>query len=125
MNKLKMILIALVAVVLAGCQAEPARNYNFDLPPGFSMEQVEKAIIKSGESRSWEMKKAREGLITGKMVTYDHTAEIRIPYSTSQYSIQYVNSQNLKGDESRIPDGYNRWVLKLSETIHQYLGLKR
>lgn len=122
MKKIQMIFVALVTIFLIGCRGTPpARNYNFDLPPGYSMEQIERAIIKSAESRSWEIKSSNNGLITAKIVTYDNTAEIRIPYSTSGYSIQYVGSQNLSGDNSRIPENYNRWAVKLSQTIRQQL----
>lgn len=123
MKNVKMIFVALVALLLISCRGTPpARNYNFDLPPGYTMAQIERAIIKSGESRSWEMTKKREGLITGKIVTYDYTAEIRVPYTTSGYSIEYVGSQNLKGDVTRIPENYNRWAVKLSQTIKQQLN---
>jgi hypothetical protein len=123
MKKIQIVMIALFTMLLIGCRGTPpARNYNFDLPPGYSMEQIERAIIKAAEGRSWEIKSSNNGLITGKIITYDNTAEIRIPYSTSGYSIQYVGSQNLKGDASRIPENYNRWAIKLSQSVRQQLN---
>lgn len=123
MNHIKLLLIALfTVVVLVGCRGNvAARDVHQNINGSFTMQQVETAILAAGRSRGWNMTKKRNGLISGKIVTRGNSAEIRIPYSTSQYSIEYVGSQNLTEDTPRVPENYNRWSMKLKQSIQNEL----
>lgn len=123
MNRIKLLLVAFFTVaVLAGCSGNiAARDVHQNIDGNFTMKQVETAIINAGRSRGWNMTKKRNGLITGKIVTRGNSAEIRIPYSISQYSIEYVGSQNLTEDTPRVPSNYNRWSIKLKQSIQNEL----
>ncbi|MCD1125681.1 hypothetical protein LPW36_06625 [Jinshanibacter sp. LJY008] len=122
MKRIKSLLLGVLAVALiAGCSTRVARNVNSDINGAFVMPQVEKAIIDSGRAQHWEMKKMRDGLIIGKLVTDDSLAEIRIPYTLANYSIEYVGSQNLNSGTDKVPSGYNDWVSDLNKEIQNRL----
>ncbi|SQI44459.1 Uncharacterised protein [Leminorella richardii] len=123
MKSLKTLLVGLIAVIfIAGCSGNrAARNLSTDLDGTFSNQQIEKAIMDSGKARGWEMKKMRAGLITGKIVTRGNSAEIRIPYTSTGYAIEYVGSQNLTADTTKVPNNYNRWATKLDQDIQNKL----
>lgn len=123
MKSLKTLLIGLIAVIfIAGCSGNrAARNLSTELNGNFTNQQIEKAIMDSGKARGWEMKKMRTGLITGKIVTRGNSAEIRIPYTKTGYSIEYVGSQNLTADTEKVPSNYNRWASKLDQDIQNKL----
>ena len=99
-------------------------NKMFTLSPcNLTEEQVAKAIITAGISKSWVMRKERPGLIRGQVNVRQHQAVIDIPYSARDYSINYVSSINLddKGKGS-IHRSYNRWVLGLNQAIQTELS---
>ncbi|GKX55878.1 lipoprotein [Leminorella grimontii] len=123
MKSLKALLVGLIAVIfITGCSGNvAARNISTDLDGSFTNQQIEKAIMDSGKARGWEMKKMRTGLITGKIVTRGNSAEIRIPYTKTGYSIEYVGSQNLTSDTAKVPSNYNRWASKLDQDIQNKL----
>ncbi|AKJ43694.1 hypothetical protein QQ39_00325 [Pragia fontium] len=123
MKSLKILFVSIIALIfIAGCSGNRvARNLTSDINGSFTTQQIEKAIMDSGKGRGWEMKKMRTGLITGKIVTRGNSAEIRIPYTSSQYSIEYVGSQNLTPDTDKVPGNYNRWAAKLDQDIQNKL----
>lgn len=126
MKNLKAMLISVIALFfIAGCSSEIARDVHSDINGGFTSAQVEKAIIDSGRAQLWDMKKMRDGLITGKLVMPDGSAEVRIPYAPGRYSIEYVGSQNLSKGSDRIPSKYNRWIADLNTEIQTRLNAQQ
>lgn len=113
---------ALAAMLISACSNDPARNVNSSVPSILTASQVETAIIDAGRSQLWDMKKVRDGLIVGKLVTSDNSAEIRIPYTATKYAIEYVGSQNLTPSADKVPGSYNKWIQKLDEDIQLRLG---
>ena len=94
------------------------------VPPNLSEQDVSRAIINAGVSKTWIMREERPGLITGHIQVRQHQANISIPYNTTNYSINYVSSVNLndKG-KGKIHRTYNRWINGLNQEIQ--LELKR
>lgn len=126
MKTLKIILSALTLVLVAGCStSQPVMNMTNSLvPPNLSEQDVSRAIINAGVSKTWVMREERPGLITGHVQVRQHQANISIPYNTTNYSINYVSSVNLndKG-KGTIHRTYNRWINGLNQAIQ--LELKR
>ncbi|TNJ14305.1 hypothetical protein CF111_21295 [Aeromonas sobria] len=126
MKMLKIILGALTLVLVAGCStSRPVINMtNSQVPANLSEQDVSRAIINAGVSKTWAMREERPGLITGHIQVRQHQANISIPYNTTNYSINYVSSVNLNDKGSgKIHRTYNRWINGLNQAIQ--LELKR
>jgi hypothetical protein len=51
-----------------------------------------------------------------------NSAEVRIPYTATSYSINYESSLNLKASNGKIHKNYNRWVHNLDHDIQLNLA---
>jgi len=128
---LKMIVsVALLAFIFTGCRTSPLQNVQnasfatMDAKKD-TMNNVAKAIIRAGATLGWQMKKVQDGEIIGTLYLRDHMAQVKIPYTTKDYSILYQNSSNLKYDATKntIHSNYNGWVQNLNRAIQVQLGL--
>ncbi|KGT94265.1 lipoprotein [Erwinia typographi] len=118
MNKTRVISALTVIFALAGCaRTEPVHNINETVSSHYSDEQMKSAIIQAGLSRQWVMKAEAPGVIAGHLSQRGHTVDIRVTYSASRYSINYVSSSNLLAENGQIHRNYNRWVNNLDQDI--------
>jgi hypothetical protein len=132
MNKTlhKTALLAATLMALAACQNVPLQNID-DAPihmakHHYGLGDVEKAIVRAGTSLGWQMRTVKPGLIDAKLYAEDQVAEVSIGYSTSLYSIKYLNSQNMNyqakaGKPVIIYEDYNQWVQELDKAIRKEL----
>jgi predicted small lipoprotein YifL len=108
---------------LAGCaRTAPVDQIHSTVSTGHTAEQVKSAILKAGHQRQWIMSEAGPGVIKGRLQARDHSADIRIPYSATSYSINYESSLNLKASDGKIHKNYNRWVHNLDKDIQLNLS---
>lgn len=108
---------------LAGCaRTAPIVEVNSVVSAGHSAAQVKNAILKAGLQREWIMTEAGPGVIKGRLQARDHSADIKVTYSASSYSIHYENSMNLKAADGKIHKNYNRWVRNLDKDIQLNLS---
>ncbi|MFB2830844.1 hypothetical protein ACE1BS_14735 [Aeromonas jandaei] len=125
MKMLKIIISALTLLLVTGCStSQPVMNMTNSLvPSNLSEQDVSRAIINAGVSKTWVMREERPGLITGHIQVRQHQANISIPYNTTNYSINYVSSVNLndKG-KGKIHRTYNRWINGLNQAIQLELN---
>ncbi|CPR15442.1 lipoprotein [Brenneria goodwinii] len=122
--KKQLILAGLVCVVaLAGC-ARTAQVLNVTTPIAahHTDDQVKKAILQAGLEREWVMTPVSPGLINGHLDQRGHVADIRINYSPTSYSINYVSSRNLIAGDGKIHRNYNRWINNLDREIQLKLA---
>jgi len=127
---MKRILFALAFTVLVSPEisdaASPVNNLSdvaiptrLDGTP-FTIGEVQDVIFESCLSRNWTPRLAGDGSITATIdVRGKHSATVQIPFSSDNYSILYVSSENLDYNPKResIHRNYNGWVAKLSQTI--------
>ena len=85
-------------------------------------EQVRGAIVRAGAGLGWIMKDAAPGQLTGTLLLRTHTAEVRIPYSPTGYSIGYKSSLNLQESGGKIHRNYNGWIQNLNRGINAQLA---
>lgn len=119
-------LFAMLVVVLAltGCaRTQPVHNINETLSVQYKPQQIKNAILQAGIGRGWGMTQTAPGVISGHLEERGHRADIRITYAASQYSINYVDSQNLLAKNGIIHRNYNRWVSKLDQDIKTRLAM--
>ena len=128
---MKNIFIAIITlIVLVGCSRTQALvNYEQRLvPDDLTIEQVRKSIHRAVVSHtSWRIKSKADGVINAEVMVRDHTAEVEIRYNQEFYSVNYVNSTNLKYGVNKkkqtvIHKNYNRWINNLVNRIEVELN---
>jgi len=113
----------LCAFALAGCaRTEPVKNINQTLNTHYSDSQLQTAILDAGRARQWVMQPQQPGVINGRIIQRNHSADIRITYGANHYSINYVGSNNLMAAPGEIHRNYNRWVNNLDKDIQLRLA---
>ena|SRR5690554_165264 len=88
-----------------------------------SAEQVRSAIVQAATNRGWIIEEDSGDEIVAVINVRTHQAKVRIPYSESNYSIEYDSSDNLKQRGSSIHRNYNRWVHNLNNDIRRNMNL--
>ncbi|KPA53139.1 hypothetical protein VT25_08975 [Photobacterium leiognathi subsp. mandapamensis] len=125
----KLFLTTLASLLIVGCTSKPVMNLNNVYVPTtvtgqqHTAEDVQKAILTAAEQRGWSARVIKPGLILANISVRTHSATVEIPYSSTSYSIDYKDSQNLDYDGTDIHRNYNNWVVKLSRSIQQQLGV--
>lgn len=123
MNKKTIFTLAVVAALLTGCaRTAPIHNVNQSLTQRYSDNQMKKAIIEAGIGRKWVMTPVSPGVITGRLAQRGFAATIRITYTSQNYRIDYVSSENLKAGQGQIHSNYNRWIANLDQDIQLRLS---
>ena len=108
----------MVAALLTGCaRTAPIHNVNQTLTQRYSDNQMKLAIIEAGIGRKWVMTPVSPGVINGRLAQRDFVATIRITYTSQNYRIDYVSSENLKAGQGEIHNNYNRWIANLDQDI--------
>lgn len=109
---------ASAALVSAWAKQQPILNMQ-GRPTGNGMtaNDVKKCIEISGAEKRWNMREVKPGLIRGNIDVRSHQAEISIPYSNTEYAINYVSSSNLMAEGGLIHRNYNKWIKLLDESI--------
>ena len=77
------------------------------------------AVLRAGKLQSWRMTVVRPGLIEAmnEWGGGKHNVVVNVIYSTTDYSIKYVSSKNLKKGDGTIHRAYNRVVTQLYDQI--------
>ncbi len=98
----KGLLIAFVAIGLAGCAEPPivtitgATTELGQRPP--TMAHVERAILRAGALLDWRMEARGPGLIVGTLTSGTRTAVVEVRYDTRRYEITYVDTTDEDDD---------------------------
>ncbi|WP_336748085.1 hypothetical protein [Pantoea vagans] len=123
MNKKTIFTVVIVAALLTGCaRTAPIHNVNQSLSQRYSDNQMKMAIIEAGIGRKWVMTPVSPGVINGRLAQRDFVANIRISYTSQNYRIDYVSSENLKAGQGEIHNNYNRWIANLDQDIQLRLS---
>lgn len=121
----RLILMILTLGLLSACVREqPVHNvsetpFPFLVSQTLTQDEVAAAISKAGLGRneSWKFKRESQDLITAELFIRKHYAKVRIPFSTSRFSIIYDDSRVLRYDGQNIHRNYNKWVKLLEDDI--------
>lgn len=118
-------LIGTVMFLFTGCRTATLQNvqsqkFTIDKQSEANLEHVATQIIEAGKALGWQMKKSEnENVIYGALFIRGLTAKIKIPYTTTEYSILYFSSNKLKYDATKntIHQKYNGWIQNLDNSI--------
>lgn len=116
-------ILIVLALAAAGCRSYPTvyevKNQPVALAPGKTMRQ---AILQAGRGRRWMMHEVRPGLMEARLLVRSHEVTVHIPYTQDTFSIEYVDSNNMKYDPktNRIHRKYKQWVRNLEVDISRF-----
>jgi len=119
------LLTALLAVAPAARADDPVKDIiDHEVPAlkdgtRMALPDLQAAILAACERRRFEATVVSPGLITARWVHGSHSFDVSIPFSDSNYSIRYKDSQRMDYNPAkhRIDDAYNEYVEALSEHI--------
>lgn len=118
---LRSVFAALFMLILMSCRTapiQPIENEPVRINKlNYTLEDVERAIIKGGIGMGWEMYRQQPGTIEGTLHIGQHTVEVTIPYNRESYSIDYKDSKNMLYDSGSIHKSYHRWIENLNKAI--------
>jgi hypothetical protein len=123
-NIIRVAIFILVLSLTVGCASRTKPVYNVEnqaIEYNLSMEQVEKAIVKSGAQKKWRMMVVKPDQIIGNILVRSHKARIQVDYTEKSYAITYLESDNLLYKDGKIHRNYNRWINYLDQTIQTNL----
>lgn len=124
--------LMVTATLLVGCSMSPVLNIESapvlatleGAPPELS--KVEAAVLSACQAKGWTARVVSPGRVAAAIsVRGKHSAEVEIPFSSTQYSIVYKSSNGLKYDDGDIHRNYNRWIAGLDAAIQMELSKLR
>lgn len=133
MRSLVIVSMLMLSLIGFGCAKQLPLVLNYEQEPiparidtkPYSMEEVQRAILSACRNKGWSASMNEQGKIDASItVRSKHRAKIKITYTTTQYSIQYVDSSGLKYNDGYIHSNYNHWIAKLDAEIKKEFGLK-
>ncbi|GHV50240.1 lipoprotein [Deltaproteobacteria bacterium] len=81
------------------------------------LKDMERCIKEAGIRLGWKMDTVSPSVIEGTLNLRQHTAVVTIPFTQTNYSILYKDSDNLYAENGQIHKSYNRWVKNLEKEI--------
>lgn len=126
------LLFALPLIVL-GCAKQHPLILNVNQEPipaniedgSYTMDQVEQTILAACRNKGWAASLVEPGKIIASItIRTRHRAKISIEYTTTHYSISYMESSGLDYRNGRIHSNYNHWIARLDAEIKKEFGLK-
>jgi hypothetical protein len=117
---LRALLLSLTLSALVGCTSKPIENIQQTVPGASvrSSADMQQAIVRALNKREWLVQRVSPIDIQAEITQRGrHHAEISIPYSASQFAIQYRDSWGLDQQDGKIHRNYNRWVDNLRTDI--------
>lgn len=112
---------------IAGCNTRPIQNVD-QTPIAESssgktlpLSAVQKAITRGAASRGWTTKVTGTNVVQATLVARSHKVIVEIPFSQTAYSINYVDSENMKAADGKIHKKYNGWIANLRADIDREL----
>lgn len=121
---IRALLLSIGLSTLAGCTSKPVENIQQSAPTASirSDAEMQRAIVSALNKRQWLVQHVSPTEIRAEITQRGrHHAEISIPYSTSQFAIDYRSSWGLDYEDGEIHRNYNRWVNNLRNSILQEL----
>ena len=115
------ILPALVVLTLSGCYRAPIYSVNSvpladieSVPP---LKTIEREIVYAANTLGWSVKRIDDNALAAELILRQHRATVRIDFTAEVFSVVYVDSRNLRHNESGIHPNYNDWVRNLEQAI--------
>ena len=110
----------LIILVFSACTTNNIYSVSTDkLDNEYTNKQMQNSIVYASKKLGWKVKSIVDNKITVEYILRNkHKALVDIRYSDSIYSINYLDSENLKYDGESIHNVYNKWILDLEKEIN-------
>lgn len=119
-NQIKVVLLTCAFFMMAGC-ARTQPVYNVNEPIGtyqkISSSQINKIIVAAAKELGWSIKADGPNKYKASVSWRNHSAVAEISYTTSNYKITLLSSQNLLEGNGMIHKKYNERVQALKNKI--------
>lgn len=118
------LLLSAVLFSVTACTSKPVLNIQQAAPASSvrSEADMRRAIVSALNKRGWLVQQSDKQLVLAEItVRSQFHAQIAIPYSASQFAIQYRDSSGLNYNNGKIHRNYNRWVANLRNSVLQEL----
>ena len=125
--------IVLCTFLTLSCAKQLPMVMNFEHEPipasvdgkPYSLEVVQKAILKACRHKGWAASVVEEGKIIASLtIRSRHRAKISISFTSDSYSILYLDSTGLNYRNGRIHSRYNHWISRLDAELKKEFGLR-
>lgn len=129
------VVLIIAGVIFAAAPAradrdEPIQNRT-NIPIGWnavgqpSLDKIQRAIIAGCAQRGWQCQATKPGEIRAVLYIRKHMAEALITFNTRAFSVNYVNSTELRYNAAKntIHRKYNLWVTNLITDINGAIAL--
>ena len=127
---MKILLFTVLLLLFSyGCASNPVYNVESEPVPTYStggqptFDEVEKSILSGCRRKGWSPRIVEKGLIEASIHVRTHKAVVNISFTDNDYSIHYKSSENLDYHDGNIHRNYNKWIILLSQSIQQELGV--
>lgn len=115
-------LLGLLLIAVPACRKKPIWNTGSVAVSTASAEQMRNAIGQALRNRGWAIANEQPGRVEATLFIRSHVAKIAIEYDDKQFSISYLDSQNLEYEKKPdgteyIHDNYNGWIENLRRDI--------
>jgi hypothetical protein len=121
--------LVVLATTLTGCGKRLPQVYNvnrhvmpFEVANLTDAQREERLRLAAGKN-GWSCQKVDAKKLICRLRARDHSATIDIDHNKHYFSINHVESSNLRYKNAKIHPTYNRWIKKLEQVIEKNLGL--
>jgi len=122
----KWVLVALIAVGLAGCANKPIYNVdNHPIPIAaqkLPLDRIESLIIQAGQSRNWKFQRSGVGHLIATQTEPKFSATVDIYFTQTNYRIIHNSTVGFKEQNGTVHPHYNSWIQYLERDIETYLA---
>ncbi len=119
------ILLIGCVLLIAACRTGAIYNVEsapLNAPPTATLTDIQRAIIRAGATRGWQMSPVEPGHIIGTYARRDFSTSVDIRFTTQSYSITYKDSTGLNYDGTNIHSNYNSWIHTLQTEIQNQVA---
>ena len=121
-----LILILVSGFVLSACKSAHIQNVEnrpFNSGVELPLETIALHIKLIAAPRGWSFADVAPGHLIATMETPKHTARVNVHFTKHDFSITYLDSENMQSDGRSIHSRYTRWLDILSHDLATQVGL--
>ena len=121
--------LVVLATALTGCGKRLPQVYNvnrhampFEVANLTDTQREERLRLAAGK-KGWSCQKVNTTKLICRLRAREHSATVDIDHNKHYFSINHVESSNLRYKNGKIHPTYNRWIKKLEQIIEKNLRL--